>query len=75
MRLMTQLQNDTAYTLVARLFLVCSLFCNQSTNKQIHGLAQKILLGITYSKTCVKRPLKNKQNNDLNDKWWLNEGR
>ena len=22
-----------------------------------------------YSKTCVKRPLKNRQNEDLNDKW------
>ena len=22
-----------------------------------------------YSKTCVKRPLKNRQNKDLNDKW------
>ena len=27
-----------------------------------------------YSKTCVKRPLKNRQNKDLNDKCWLNEG-
>ena len=22
-----------------------------------------------YSKTCLKRPLKNRQNKDLNDKW------
>ena len=22
-----------------------------------------------YSKTCVKQPLKNRHNNDLNDKW------
>ena len=22
-----------------------------------------------YSKTCIKRPLKNRQNKDLNDKW------
>ena len=28
-----------------------------------------------YSKTCLKRPLKNRQNKDLNDKWWHNEGR
>ena len=28
---------------------------------------QKII--IIYSKTCVKRPLKNRQNKDLNDKW------
>ena len=27
-----------------------------------------------YSKTCLKRPLKNRQNKDLNDKWKLNEG-
>ena len=26
-------------------------------------------LHIVYSKTCVKRPLKNRQNKDLNDKW------
>ena len=30
---------------------------------------------VKYSKTCVKQPLKNRQNNDLIDKWWLNEGR
>ena len=28
----------------------------------------------SYSKTCVKQPLKNRQNKDLNDKWKLNEG-
>ena len=27
------------------------------------------------SKTCLKRPLKNRQNKSLNRKWWLNEGR
>ena len=27
-----------------------------------------------YSKSCFKRPLKNRQNKDLNDKWLLNEG-
>ena len=27
-----------------------------------------------YSKTCLKRPLYNRQNKDLNDKWQLNEG-
>ena len=27
----------------------------------------------TYSKTCLKRPIKNGQNKDLNDKCWLNE--
>ena len=24
---------------------------------------------LVYSKTCLKRPLKNRQNKDLNDKW------
>ena len=24
---------------------------------------------VRYSKTCVKPPLKNRQNNDLNDRW------
>ena len=28
-----------------------------------------------YSKTCLKRPLKNRRNKDLKDKWYLNEGR
>ena len=27
-----------------------------------------------YSKTCVKLPLKNRQNQGLNDKWELNTG-
>ena len=27
-----------------------------------------------YSKTCLKRPLKNRQNKDLNDKWKLHAG-
>ena len=30
---------------------------------------------IKYSKTCLKGPLQNRQNKDLNDKWYLNEGR
>ena len=28
----------------------------------------------SYGKTCAKRPLKTRQNNDLTDKWWHNEG-
>ena len=28
-----------------------------------------------YSKACLKWPLKNRQNKDINDKWYLNEGR
>ena len=29
---------------------------------------------VLCSKTCAKRPLENRQNKDLNDKWKLNEG-
>ena len=31
-------------------------------------------LGHMYSKTCLKWPLKNRQNRDLNDKWQPNTG-
>ena len=31
--------------------------------------------GSRYSKTCLKRPLKNRQNKGLCGKWKLNEGR
>ena len=34
----------------------------------------KWVLCYVYSKTCVKLPLKNRQNKDPNDKWQLNEG-
>ena len=30
--------------------------------------------GNYYSNPCVKRPLKNGQNKDINDNWWFNEG-
>ena len=29
----------------------------------------QLLIKTKYSKTCLKRPLKNRQNTDLNDKW------
>ena len=38
-----------------------------------YSLAMKVCL--RYGKTCVKRPLKNRQSKDLYDKWYLNEGR
>ena len=34
-----------------------------------------LLCAMIYSKTCVKRPLKNRQNQDPYDKWQVNEGR
>ena len=36
---------------------------------------ENLHIHVLYSKTCVKWPLKNRQNKDLNDKWKLNEGR
>ena len=35
----------------------------------VHVISTKILFAGIYSKTCVKRPLKNRQNKDLYDKW------
>ena len=32
------------------------------------NICDKVQLKIVYSKPCVKRPLKNRQNKDLNDK-------
>ena len=32
-------------------------------------LSYLIWINTVYSKTCLKRPLKNRQNKDLNDKW------
>ena len=39
----------------------------ETVNKEYMGQHMRI---IQYSKTCVKRPLKNRQNTDLNDKWF-----
>ena len=33
-----------------------------------------ICLKDKYSKTCLKQPLKNRQNKDQNDNWQLHEG-
>ena len=30
--------------------------------------------GANTAKTCLKKPLKNRQNTYLNDKWYINEG-
>ena len=40
-------------------------------NKNVHLTAsvQKVHVGCQYSKTCLKQPLKNRQNKDLNNKW------
>ena len=45
---------------------------NHISNVEVH-LKDRNGNVIIYSKTCVKRPLKNRQNKDLDDKWY--EGR
>ena len=45
----------------------------EKINLTIYQYAIKLTLH-TVNKTCVKRPLQNRQNKDLNDKWQLNEG-
>ena len=46
-------------------------------NKNVHLTAslQKVHVGCQYSKTCLKQPLKKRQNKDFNNKRKLNEGR
>ena len=70
----------TSNTLVLGLYIVWQLInlllqymawpldtdMNQTINPQLTVVF--INLG-DYSKTCVKRPLNNRQNKDLNDKW------
>ena len=38
-------------------------------HQDLHCLSKYLLRGFQYSKTCLKRPLKNRQNKDLKDKW------
>ena len=40
----------------------------------IYTIVNRIKMENKYSNACVKWPLKNRQNKDLNDKWLLNEG-
>ena len=47
---------------------------NNHLLRQDNALAH-LFYHVTYSKTCLKRPIKNRQNIGLNDKWKLNEGR
>ena len=46
-----------------------SLFDLQTACYQALQVRKGETIGMKYSKTCVKRPLKNRQNKDLNDKW------
>ena len=46
----------------------CSRFaCNQFQLTATHRIPYRET--IKYSETCIKWPLKNRQNKDLNDKW------
>ena len=38
-------------------------------NMEFHSSDNGVKQLCTHSKTCVKRPLKNRQNKGLNDKW------
>ena len=50
---------------------------DNSMNPDQTAIRKQFSLGpyCLYSKTCVKRLLKNRQNKELNVKWKLNEGR
>ena len=39
------------------------------TYQSIYGRLKPYFCLVEYSKTCLKRPLKNRQNKDLYDKW------
>ena len=43
--------------------------------KTREGVKGKEFAEYMLSKACLKRPLKIRQNNDLNDKWQFHEGR
>ena len=56
--------------------VACVLLCLSTSGADqenpVRGGAGPAFLVINvfhYSKTCLKRPLKNRQNKDLNDKW------
>ena len=49
--------------------------CTEIKGTQVRKTNQKQKNVSAYSKTCLKQPLKNIQNKDLNDKWKLNAGR
>ena len=61
-----------------QMFLLCK-FAIAVKLKTIHSHAFSAHLfeekSDNYSKTCLKRPLKNRQNKGLKDKWKLKEGR
>ena len=40
-----------------------------SQNVHLTASLQKVHVGCQYSKTCLKQPLKKRQNKDLNNKW------
>ena len=44
------------------------------TNPLYDECHPKVHTLLIYSKTCLKQPLKNRQNKGLDGKWLLNEG-
>ena len=49
------------------------MLCYDIVKREIDQLqafvCKVILILYKYSKTCLKQPLKNRQNKDINDKW------
>ena len=52
-----------------RLYLGCTKFALENDNITFICCQKMTLNKAFYSKTCLKRPLKNRQNKDLYDKW------
>ena len=46
-----------------------------SYSESTNSTKQIVHVGSQYSKTCLKQPLKKRQNKELNNKWLLNEDR
>ena len=42
---------------------------NSSNSESMNSTKQKVHVGSQYSKTCLKQPLKKRQNKDLINKW------
>ena len=51
---------------------MCMYYHISKMNK-LHALIYSVIVFI-YSKTCVKRQLKHRQNKEFNNNWKLNEG-
>ena len=71
-------ENLIRYRVLRRLIWVCTVCLCPTKNRSPVGLQQikysMRTLKYNYTKLCIKRPLKNRQNKDINDKRFFNEG-